>query len=115
MLHNGTAWGPKRSGAPPGARSLLTLFFVNARPDTSAGGHVDPSLNEASRDGRAKRAAPVRNFLLEELADALDDRSGQFRYFFIVSSGRVEPYAADDPAERTRCPSILWKRMRLTR
>jgi fido (protein-threonine AMPylation protein) len=38
----------------------------------------------------------VRNFILEELADALDDRSGQFRYFFITSSGRVEPYAADD-------------------
>ena len=40
----------------------------------------------------------MRNFLLEELADALDDRSGQFRYFFIISSGRVEPYAAEDPA-----------------
>jgi Fic family protein len=40
----------------------------------------------------------VRTFLLEELADALDDRSGQFRYFFITSSGRVEPYAADDQA-----------------
>jgi fido (protein-threonine AMPylation protein) len=39
----------------------------------------------------------VRNFILEELADALDDRSGQFRYFFIVSSFRLEPYAADDP------------------
>lgn len=40
----------------------------------------------------------MRNFVLEELTDALDDRSGQFRYFFVVSSGRVEPYAADDPA-----------------
>jgi Fic family protein len=40
----------------------------------------------------------VRNFLLEELADALDDRSGQFRYFFLTTAGRVEPYAADDPA-----------------
>jgi fido (protein-threonine AMPylation protein) len=40
----------------------------------------------------------VRNFLLEELADALDDRSGQFRYLFVTSSGRVQPYAADDPA-----------------
>ncbi|MBC5825499.1 MAG: Fic family protein [Candidatus Eremiobacteraeota bacterium] len=40
----------------------------------------------------------MRNFVLEELADALDDRSGQFRYFFIASSGRVEPYAVDDPA-----------------
>ena len=39
----------------------------------------------------------MRNFLLEELADALDDRSGQFRYFFLTSSGRVEPYAAEDP------------------
>ena len=38
----------------------------------------------------------VRNFILEELADALDDRSGQFRYFFIRSNNRVEPYAADD-------------------
>ena len=38
----------------------------------------------------------MRNFILEELADALDDRSGQFRYFFVLSSGRVEPYAADD-------------------
>jgi len=60
--------------------------------------HWRKSLNEASRDGHAKRAAPVRNFLLEELADALDDRSGQFRYFFITSSGRVEPYAAEDSA-----------------
>jgi len=40
----------------------------------------------------------MRSFLLEELADALDDRSGQFRYFFVLSSGRIEPYAADDPA-----------------
>lgn len=39
----------------------------------------------------------MRNFILEELADALDDRSGQFRYYFIVSSSKVEPYAADDP------------------
>jgi cell filamentation protein, protein adenylyltransferase len=39
----------------------------------------------------------VRNFILEELADALDDRSGQFRYFFILSTSRVEPYASDDP------------------
>jgi len=39
----------------------------------------------------------VRNLILEELTDALDDRSGQFRYFFIAGSGRVEPYAADDP------------------
>jgi fido (protein-threonine AMPylation protein) len=39
----------------------------------------------------------VRNFILEELADALDDRSGQFRYYFILSSNRVEPYASDDP------------------
>jgi cell filamentation protein, protein adenylyltransferase len=39
----------------------------------------------------------VRNLILEELTDALDDRSGQFRYFFIAASGRVEPYAADDP------------------
>jgi len=39
----------------------------------------------------------MRNFLLEELADALDDRSGQFRYFFVASSGRIEPYASDDP------------------
>ena len=38
----------------------------------------------------------MRNFILEELADALDDRSGQFRYFFIRSNNRVEPYAADD-------------------
>jgi len=34
--------------------------------------------------------------VLEELTDALDDRSAQFRYFFMVSSGKVEPYAADD-------------------
>ncbi|HLW38241.1 MAG TPA: UPF0158 family protein [Candidatus Eremiobacteraceae bacterium] len=34
--------------------------------------------------------------MLEELTDALDDRSAQFRYFFMVSSGKVEPYAADD-------------------
>ncbi|MBV8171267.1 MAG: Fic family protein [Candidatus Eremiobacteraeota bacterium] len=40
----------------------------------------------------------MRNFLLEELADALDDRSGQFRYFFVASTGRVQPYAAEDPA-----------------
>jgi fido (protein-threonine AMPylation protein) len=40
----------------------------------------------------------VRNFILEELADALDDRSGQFRYFFLTSSGRLAPYAADDPS-----------------
>lgn len=40
----------------------------------------------------------MRSFLLEELADALDDRSGQFRYFFLTSTGRVEPYAAEDPA-----------------
>jgi fido (protein-threonine AMPylation protein) len=40
----------------------------------------------------------VRNFILEELSDALDDRSGQFRYFFRTATGRVEPYAADDPA-----------------
>jgi Fic family protein len=40
----------------------------------------------------------VRNLILEELADALDDRSGQFRYFFVASTGRVEPYAADDAA-----------------
>lgn len=39
----------------------------------------------------------MRNFILEELADALDDRSGQFRYYFILSSSRIEPYAADDP------------------
>lgn len=39
----------------------------------------------------------MRNFILEELADALDDRSGQFRYYFILSGNRVEPYAADDP------------------
>jgi fido (protein-threonine AMPylation protein) len=47
------------------------------------------------RDARTNRPA-VRNFVLEELADALDDRSGQFRYFFILTTGRVEPYAADD-------------------
>lgn len=40
----------------------------------------------------------MRNFVLEELTDALDDRSAQFRYFFMLSSGKVEPYAADDPA-----------------
>ncbi len=40
----------------------------------------------------------VRNIILEELADALDDRSGQFRYFFVLTTGRVEPYAAEDPA-----------------
>lgn len=39
----------------------------------------------------------MRNFVLEELTDALDDRSGQFRYFFMASTGRVEPYAGDDP------------------
>jgi fido (protein-threonine AMPylation protein) len=39
----------------------------------------------------------VRNFILEELADAIDDRSGQFRYFFLLANGRVEPYATDDP------------------
>ncbi len=39
----------------------------------------------------------MRNLILEELTDALDDRSGQFRYFFVASSGRVAPYAADDP------------------
>ena len=39
----------------------------------------------------------MRNFILEELADALDDRSGQFRYYFILSNNRVEPYASDDP------------------
>jgi fido (protein-threonine AMPylation protein) len=39
----------------------------------------------------------VRNLILEELTDALDDRSGQFRYFFMSLSGKVEPYAADDP------------------
>lgn len=41
---------------------------------------------------------PVRNLILEELVDALDDRSGQFRYYFVISSGRVEPYASDDPS-----------------
>lgn len=40
----------------------------------------------------------MRNSILEELSDALDDRSGQFRYFFCTATGRVEPYAADDPA-----------------
>jgi hypothetical protein len=40
----------------------------------------------------------VRNSILEELSDALDDRSGQFRYFFCTATGRTEPYAADDPA-----------------
>ena len=40
----------------------------------------------------------MRNLILEELTDALDDRSGQFRYFFVARSGRVEPYAADDPS-----------------
>ncbi len=40
----------------------------------------------------------MRNFILEEIAEAFDDRSGQFRYFFKTSSGRVEPYASDDPA-----------------
>ena len=39
----------------------------------------------------------MRNLILEELTDALDDRSGQFRYFFVASSGRVAPYAANDP------------------
>jgi hypothetical protein len=39
----------------------------------------------------------VRNLILEELTDALDDRSGQFRYFFVTGASRVEPYAADDP------------------
>ncbi len=39
----------------------------------------------------------MRNLILEELTDALDDRSGQFRYFFVAVPGRVEPYAADDP------------------
>lgn len=39
----------------------------------------------------------VRNLILEELTDALDDRSGQYRYFFMAQSGKVEPYAADDP------------------
>lgn len=38
----------------------------------------------------------MRNLILEELTDALDDRSGQFRYFFLAGLGRVEPYAADD-------------------
>jgi cell filamentation protein, protein adenylyltransferase len=48
------------------------------------------------RDDRSKTRRRVRNFILEELADALDDRSGQFRYFFTLSNARVEPYAADD-------------------
>lgn len=39
----------------------------------------------------------MRNLILEELTDALDDRSGQYRYFFVASSGKVEPYASDDP------------------
>jgi fido (protein-threonine AMPylation protein) len=39
----------------------------------------------------------VRNLILEELTEALDDRSGQFRYFFVAASGRVVPYASDDP------------------
>lgn len=38
----------------------------------------------------------MRNFILEELADALDDRSGQFTYFFIILTGKIEPYAAGD-------------------
>lgn len=44
-----------------------------------------------------ENAVRVRNFILEELADALDDRSGQFKYFFVLPDSRVEPYAADDP------------------
>lgn len=40
----------------------------------------------------------MRNVILEELTDALDDRSGQFRYFFVAASGRVEPYTTDDPS-----------------
>ena len=59
--------------------------------------HVWGITGFAGRPGES-RPAIVRNFLLEELADALDDRSGQFRYFFITSSGRVQPYAADDPS-----------------
>jgi fido (protein-threonine AMPylation protein) len=43
----------------------------------------------------------VRNLILEELTDALDDRSGQFRYFFVATSGRVAPYASDDPQSVT--------------
>lgn len=39
----------------------------------------------------------MRNLVLEELVDALDDRSGQYRYFFLATSGRIAPYAADDP------------------
>jgi fido (protein-threonine AMPylation protein) len=39
----------------------------------------------------------VRNIILEELTEALDDRSGQFRYFFVAGTGKVEPYATDDP------------------
>ena len=70
-------------------------------PAVTSTGHISlVTLDEASRDGHSKRAAPVRNFLLEELADALDDRSGQFRYFFITTSGRVEPYASEDAAAR---------------
>ncbi len=53
---------------------------------------------QAWREGRTNFEKLVRNFVLEELIDALDDRSGQFRYFFVASSGRVEPYATDDPA-----------------
>jgi Fic family protein len=51
----------------------------------------------------------VRNIILEELADALDDRSGQFRYFFVLTTGRVEPYAAEDPAAlaAARRPDVI--------
>lgn len=42
----------------------------------------------------------VRSNVIEELVDALDDRSGQFRYFFVIGQGRVMPFAADDPSAR---------------
>lgn len=63
-----------------------------------------PIYQKTGRAPCAQNAHPVqivRNLILEELIDALDDRSGQFRYFFMVARAKIEPYAADDPGIAT--------------
>ena len=70
----------------------LRALWESLTADTN----MSPPTRPAGRSGRNQRN--VRSFVLEELVDALNDRSGQFRYFFRPSTGRVEPYAVDERA-----------------
>lgn len=84
---------------PP--RYRVSLHETLTRLQSIEREHVTPRKPTDRHCGTGReKPVSVRNLVLEELVDALDDRSGQYRYFFLASSGRVAPYAADDPELR---------------